>query len=801
MLSTAALVTAQTNEPPRVHEIKSVLEPPFNYYSIEALDPELKDLTFTWSISNNGRCDAFTSQGATATWRHDDEERCPHEAGSHPGTITVVVSDGVNSVTRTYTGGSAPFDPGEANWRTSGVTFFGGNETGDDPRDMDPPAIYGEELDCPARDVAGAFEPVQSVWQDENTNIFPEDGGRRLTIHSATSLEAELPLVVNKLTQLFGIRSDRTNIYYNGTVTGDTRVAAVVRWTLKDTSGDRVLGEIAVDDMFLGGSQCATPTPFAFKFNTTLGLSIRHFLPDVEGGYTIEMALAERGGATVPGSEVIVMGDALKVREPRVYFIGTIVNTASPPGEMADAARRISNAAAANVPDYYPLPAGGLHTNYRPNDRDARGTIARAMERCSGNLSAFDWCRVNAASSAVESLFGGSSWILRTRGGDEVRVDRIGIVVSRADMDGFLYPPARSANGFASATKVFYQHANTTHFTTAHELAHTVPEYPWLHPVGEDCTIRYHNNGTGRGHGFQLSQHGAPVRIPQGPKIGLMQGGAPDRWIEQCTYHNLLHGLRTIQDPTLVGVRGWIAKDGTLEMAAFEPGMTFAGGPDREPGGEGRFAIVLLDGDGATLAEHRFDHPFTDDHGRERPMISFTMAIERPAGLARIELRGESGLLASRVVTPNTPTLTLSAPDASASPPAGQPLRVAWSASDADGDALTYGVAFSPDEGETWYDVDFDINTTEILVPPEFLALGSAPVVRVMATDGVNSAEVDRPLGPRVPTPTPPPTGAAPTPPAGTEGQEPASGTPGPGALAAIASLGGAALVLARRKR
>lgn len=816
LLSTTSLSVAQANEPPRVHEIKSVLAAPFSYYSVQALDPELADLKYSWTLTNAGRCTDFASEGATATWRHDSAD-CPHDAPAHPGTITVVVSDGANSVTRMYTGGSAPHDPGEPDWRVAGTTFFGGNEEGDDPRDFPPPAIYGEELDCPAVAVAGAFEPVQAVWQDENSDLFPDLSTKRILTLTPTQLTAELQLVVGKHAQLFGLRNDRRHIYYNGSVTGTDLVPAVVRWTIRDGAGERVLGEIATDDMPLGGGDCGSPTPFRFAFDTSLGLEIRHFLPKEAGDYTIVMELAERGGAAVPGSAVTLSGKARVVHEPRIYFVPVVMrDNVSSAEDLTAVTRVIAADSALNIPDYYPLPPAGITAIVRPEARDMRRVTADAQTTCDQHpgLSNFSWCFVNAVRSGVESALSGSSWIIRTRGAQAVSVDRVAAIVTQADMDELLYPPAGSAAGFAANTKTFFIYEYGTHSTVAHELAHTTPAYAWLHEQ-PDCTVDYHNVGGSLGHGFQTTVGGQPSRVWRGPEGGMMSSSSPYAWIEQCSYWHLLHHLSALEDPLLVGIRGWIAKEGGFETGAFQPGMTFEGITEREPGGTGPYAVRLLDASGRELAVHRFDHPFEDDWGGARPMIAFTMAVERPDALARIELIGPTGTLATREVTRNAPTLTLAEPAAGASPTAGRPLRVSWTATDADCDAsadasgssaaacvedtLTYGVAFSADDGATWYDVDFDLNVTEVEVPASFIAAGSAYIVRVMATDGVNSVEVERALGSRPPavSPTSPTGGASPSP---DERDDAPAPSPGLGAVGIVLALA-LAVALARRRR
>lgn len=788
---------AQTGQAPRVSDIRAVLEPPFTYYSVEAVDPELRDITFEWTLSAAGACTDFKSDGSSATWRHDDEQRCPHDADAHPGTITVVVSDGEWAVTRTYAGGSAPHEP-PAGFASGGEVFlggggtsgtrdrssFGGNASGDDPRDFPPPTIYGEELECPATSAKGRFEPVQSVWQDEDADKFPDLATKRLVHVSDTESKAELDLVTGKPTQLFGVRGSRGIIHYEATLTGSIRIPAVVRWTIEDAAGTRVLGEIDVGDQWIGGP-CGSAKPFTRDFDTTMGLAIRHFVLPKPGAYSITMALAEKGGGPVGGAAVTTRGTAVESAEVRIHFVPVILqgNAGLEAQAVAQQARRLATETSTFTPDYWPLPPGKLATSARPIELDLRAVAAEAQTRCDhlpGVARNYSGCFTQSFQTIVQGRFTGAAWQLGPGAGGAPRPHRIAIVVSDADMD-WLYP--KGANGFAATTKVFWVRDSIKHWTVAHEFSHTTPRFVWLGEASE-CTVDYHNDGGTKGHGFQLTSGGAVARIPQPAKLGVMEGGGEDRWIEQCTYWYLMKSFKSLADPQLVAVRGWIAREQGVEVGAFEPGFTFDGVPDVAPGGEGPYAIVLRGAGDATLATYRFDHPFTDDRGEPRSMVSFGMAVARPAGLTRIELTGPSGLLATANATPSTPTVRFTAPTP-ASPLPGTPLEVTWSASDADGDALTYGLLYSADGGATWLDVLTDLRDPRAEVPREMLGLSDSALLRVVATDGVNSAEATLQLGAA---------SAAPD----VEG-EGGRGTPGPSLGAVLVALAG--LALTRRAR
>jgi len=95
---------------PLVSQLSAIFVSPekSTHYGVLAADPDGDELTYKWSNSNP--CGTFVgTSGPTATWIHPDSDlpgACPNQA-VHPGTITVVVSDG-HGATQTvkYNGGS-----------------------------------------------------------------------------------------------------------------------------------------------------------------------------------------------------------------------------------------------------------------------------------------------------------------------------------------------------------------------------------------------------------------------------------------------------------------------------------------------------------------------------------------------------------------------------------------------------------------------------------------------------------------------------------------------------------------------
>jgi hypothetical protein len=109
--------------------------------------------------------------------------------------------------------------------------------------------------------------------------------------------------------------------------------------------------------------------------------------------------------------------------------------------------------------------------------------------------------------------------------------------------------------------------------------------------------------------------------------------------------------------------------------------------------------------------------------------------------IATIRLAQNRSFLGSaQPISGNKPTVTVLFPNGGESL-SGSATNISWSATDPDGDALSYSVLFSPDSGTTWKAITTDHTTTSLVVP--FNALGQTRfgLIRVQASDGFNIGE------------------------------------------------------------
>lgn len=165
----------------------------------------------------------------------------------------------------------------------------------------------------------------------------------------------------------------------------------------------------------------------------------------------------------------------------------------------------------------------------------------------------------------------------------------------------------------------------------------------------------------------------------------------------------------------------------------------------REPG---PYSIRLLGAGDAPLA----DYPFTPrwSHQDPGPACGITMATDdNPAliaeyvpwvaGTARVAIVYGGQELASRTVSAHAPTVTLLTPNGGGAL-TGETVTVAWSATDADGDALEFSVEYSLDGGASWRMVQSGLTATQTTLLLERLGGTTQGKFRVLATDGVNTA-------------------------------------------------------------
>jgi len=230
-------------------------------------------------------------------------------------------------------------------------------------------------------------------------------------------------------------------------------------------------------------------------------------------------------------------------------------------------------------------------------------------------------------------------------------------------------------------------------------------------------------------------------------------------WISDYTYEGLavriiLEGGSSKPETVTAEPQDHLAVFGTIYTGTNQVDLsTFYLVPDsneiteREPGD---YSIRLLDSGGGILGDYSFKPKFSHLDPGPAPS-SCQLAAAEPevpgliaefvpwvTGTVKIAINLGDVELASRLVSPNPPQVTLDYPNG------GEVLEtnlitVTWTASDLDGDPLEYTLEYSVDGGNQWGSLSTGITETQFTIHTEFLPGTDHGRFRVNASDGVNT--------------------------------------------------------------
>jgi len=166
----------------------------------------------------------------------------------------------------------------------------------------------------------------------------------------------------------------------------------------------------------------------------------------------------------------------------------------------------------------------------------------------------------------------------------------------------------------------------------------------------------------------------------------------------------------------------------------------------------GRFSMVLLDEEGRVLSEEKFG-PMRAHAARRGPdgeidchpvTVSFScMYIPYVPQTRRLQVRLNETVLESFTRSRHPPEVRITSPAPGVSLPRNGELKIAWEASDADGDALSHSIYYRPGPGDAgtgdWEAVIGDFAETSMELDASFFEPGPAPELMVLTTDRFNT--------------------------------------------------------------
>lgn len=310
----------------------------------------------------------------------------------------------------------------------------------------------------------------------------------------------------------------------------------------------------------------------------------------------------------------------------------------------------------------------------------------------------------------------------------------------------------------------------------AHEIGHSLGR---AHPNAGSDNPATPNTTENCGH--SRSDPGFPygntttARAPIGPADGSMEGfdgGDPtfgiakavlpsavwndvmsycsNQWLSDYTYTGMYNNM--IANPSVMAadvqsagtVGDFLVLSGVINPETNTAGFAFArrltnviNVPPLTPGA---YSIRLVDAQNTPLAEY----PFTPEAVEHGEGLGFNQVVNFVAGTRAIQIvQVDNGqVLGSAAVSANAPSLSNVALQSASNPVTGT-VTLSWTASDADSDDLAFDVAYSRDNGVTFQPVTLNVTESSVQIDTAQLGGSGTAILRVTASDGVNSTSAD----------------------------------------------------------
>jgi hypothetical protein len=157
---------------------------------------------------------------------------------------------------------------------------------------------------------------------------------------------------------------------------------------------------------------------------------------------------------------------------------------------------------------------------------------------------------------------------------------------------------------------------------------------------------------------------------------------------------------------------------------------------------QGPYTVELQDTTGQVLYSQQFDlaQMSNDDPQTEG---GFRLVLPWTEGTKSIVFKYQDQIIGQTTASSNTPSLALVSPAGGESWSASGQQTITWSASDADNDPLSYMIQYSADNGQTWNILAANLQEESFTFDGDYLPGSDHGMIRVIATDGFNSVQVD----------------------------------------------------------
>jgi hypothetical protein len=617
----------------------------------------------------------------------------------------------------------------------------------------------------------GWFSPTQAVWQDDPS--FEDRPRKQLTRRTGSEViyDAELWMVKDKPTLLFGVHHYRLNgqqvtvdsrdvIVLRGMTNCTVPVPVKMKFTLQNAAGSKpIYTSPTVAQVPLDGAPAPQYSSWEVKLPVRDGLPPdQPFTFDIATNHQIIAELIRETGAPT-GLRMSVVTDPVPTQGPVVHFVPVFLSPPNP--QVIDdeglvlLTESIIRNSAQFIPDLFPLKPGGLPT--------AQKVMRNFVDKDIGSKW-FRSRRIDALVAALNDSLAASAFL--DGAGRVVAVMPVADYETAFGADSAALTVASSVTATPKPAQGGNRQARTLSWkvilttsvaewtTVGHELVHSLPEGWASKGMEAECGRSYHNKKDPVANGERITRGGAPSARER--KAGLMALMGPEAkssdevWITQCTYAHLLQQLTGAPpDPPVLLVRAFLTKDGGKVKGELQPLYELMGYSDVAAGkGGGPYALILRDAQGAELGRYPLSPQWNDiETGEPRSIVSLVFRVPALPEPAVVELVGPGGVLDRKQMSARPPTLQILTPaEGERAKVENKRVRVTWKAEGEQGRPLLYSILYSSDGGEHFQTQAFELESTafDVTIDPS----AKEHRVKVVVTDGTRSSEAVIPLRP-----------------------------------------------------
>jgi uncharacterized repeat protein (TIGR01451 family)/CSLREA domain-containing protein len=362
-------------------------------------------------------------------------------------------------------------------------------------------------------------------------------------------------------------------------------------------------------------------------------------------------------------------------------------------------------------------------------------------------------------------------------------------------LGGLANPPFRAASGFT--TVVTKPEDDTNRTTAAHEIGHvlgrlhpvdffrfgglpgvlsngacgdrgpSLANFPYFFDVGEvspsataGVTLMptlgpMDPGGDPYEQVFGLDTFGEPPRVVS-PRLlfdvmSYCDNVYPETWTSRHTYEALQTSLQDAFGPastarrdvsavaeTYTIIRGRVAvRSGAVTIEPIFR-LTSTSTPESSPAGP--YTLRLLDASDRVIDEIAFAPTELQARGPDPEFKTFLIPVPSDSGIRKLVVLLDDVPLSTRAASANPPAVQVVSPDGGGSL-SSDPVVLSWNAADPDGDPLLSFVQYSPDGGSSWETLLVDYPAQTALIPRSAFKATANGLIRVMVTDGFDTAQ------------------------------------------------------------